>query len=214
MPASKPSEILASQVRRWRDRRGLSTQDLADRLAEIGSETLNRRSVSKIENRERGVSLDEWIELAHVLAVPPPLLFLDLESGGDVAVAPSLPLHPWLVWEWATGQHAPITADRRITRVEEFSQARLAIDLYQEQRAASDAVSTAEAAIRAATFAGEDVKGPRARYAEALKRLADALNEMVENGVRPPALSPERVEAMVELRLLKYVDQVSKLDEL
>lgn len=211
---SPPSEVLPRQLKRWRDERKLSTQALADRLSELGS-ALNRRVISKIESGERGVSLDEWLQLAHALAVPPPLLLVDLKSGQDVAVAPGVVLHPWLVWEWVTGEEPPLVrasgGGAFVSRVEEFGRAKTAIFLYRREANAANAVQNARSAMRAAEFAGDEAadKAARSQYADALKALAQVLDEMVENGVEPPGKPREWIETIRSLELSRYPDRLA-----
>ncbi len=204
-PAAGPTEVLQGQVRVWRDRRKLSAQGLADRIADIGG-SLSRVAISKIENGDRGVTVDEWLQLAHALAVPPPLLFLDLEAGTYVRVAPAVEIHPWLAWEWVVGNEPPIMSDRTVTRVEEFGRARTAITLYREERAAAAAVHDAASAIRAAEYAGDEaaVRGARTAHVEALRELARCLDAMVENDIHPPAKPRDWVDTMQSLKLLRY----------
>lgn len=209
-PSARPSEVLARQVELWRKRRKLSAQALANRLAELGSETLNRRSISKIENGDRGVSLDEWLQLAHALAVPPPLLFLDLESGQRVEIAPAAVLHPWLAWEWVTGEEPPVVTGNLATRVEEFAQARTTITLYRKEITASEAIHRAESDIAAAEYTGDEQQLKSARFyrVEALRVLGKTLDEMVEHDMALPGLPATWVEAMRSLKALKHLDRV------
>lgn len=215
--SSQPSEVLAQQVRHWRKERNLSAQALANRLAEIGS-GLDRRAISKIENGDRGVSLDEWLQLAHVLAVPPPLLFVDLQSGADVAVAPGVVLHPWLVWEWATGEQPPLVrapeGGAHVTRVEEFSRAKEAIHLYRREGQLGRAINQAQHDVRTAEFAGDSraATGARVGYVEALRQLAEVLDQMIERGMTPPAKPREWVDGIRELKLSKYPERLLSVE--
>lgn len=203
--------MLARQVKRWRDERKLSAQALADRLSEMGSK-LSRVAISKIENGERGVSLDEWLQLAHALAVPPPLLFLDLASGEDVAIAPNITLHPWLVWRWATGDSHPLVpapeGGAYVTRVEEWQRAKTAVFLYQHEQRAAQAVQNALSKIRSAEYAGDaaGLTAARTAHAEALGDLARALDDMVAMGMTPPGKPRPWIETIRDLGLSKYPD--------
>ncbi|WP_200213393.1 helix-turn-helix domain-containing protein [Micromonospora coerulea] len=210
----RPSEVLGQQVRKWRERRGnLSAQGLANRIAEIGG-TLSRVAISKIENGDRGVSLDEWLQLAHALAVPPPLLLVDLESGADVAVAPMVELHPWLVWRWVTGQEPPLVRTQQgetvVTRVTEYERARTAVFLYQHEQRRAEAVTRASSDLRAAEYAGDEaaITAARAAHADALRDLAGALDDMVVNDVTPPGMPRKWVETIRELEMSKYPDRL------
>lgn len=210
-PTPTPTEALQRQVRTWRDRRKLSAQALADRVAELGG-SLSRVAISKIENGDRGVSLDEWLQLAHALAVPPPLLFLDLERGEHVQIAPSVVLHPWLAWEWVIGEEPPVMTDRSVTRVQEFTQSRRAIQLYRRERTAAEAVHRAQSAVWGAEYAGDEpaIRASRTQHVDALRELAACLDEMVENDIHPPAKPREWVDTMRSLKLLRYQVPVMK----
>lgn len=205
----RPSEVLAEQVKAWRDQRKLSAQGLADRIKELGG-SLSRVAISKIENGDRGVSLDEWLQLAHALAVPPPLLFVDLKSGADVAIAPGVALHPWLVLEWVRGEHPPLVRSpgggALVTRVEEFSRAQDAVHVYRREEAAAEAVQRAKQEMRAAEFAGDAqaVTAARGQYVDALRQLAEVLDEMVERDMTPPGKPGDWTEAIRDLGLSRY----------
>lgn len=80
----------------------LSARELAERAAAIGASALTRRAISKIECGARGVSVEEWLQLAHVLGIPPVDLLLDPDGRG-VEVAPGAVLHPQLVRQWFGG---------------------------------------------------------------------------------------------------------------
>lgn len=218
---SPPSEVLAQEVRRWRTERRLSAQDLANRLAELGSTTLNRRVISKIENGERGVSVDEWLQLAHALAVPPAVLLVNLESGEGIAVAPNLHLHPWVVWSWIAGQFAgspvppsPSASDdgrslARLTHVDEFARASRAVQLYEAEQDAARALAEADVRVRSAEYTGDETRLAVEKEAKvaALKDLARTFDAMIENGMNPPPTSEETIGTMRLLGLLTYPDR-------
>lgn len=209
----RPSEVLAEQVKVWRDRRRLSAQGLADRIRDLGG-SLSRVAISKIENGDRGVSLDEWLQLAHALAVPPVLLFVDLRSGNPVAVAPQVVLHPWLVWEWATGEQPPLVTAAKggalVSRVEEFNSAQSALNLYRREASLGRALSDAQRGAKAAEFAGDErtAMGARGVYVEALRLHAEVLDQMIEQGIEPPGKPYEWVEDMKRLGLSRYPDRL------
>lgn len=214
-PAKRPGEVLAKQVLAWRKRRNLSVQALADRIAEIGG-TLSRVAISRIENGNRSVSLDEWLQLAHALAVPPPLLFLDLEQGKPVQIAENVTIYPWLAWQWVVGDQAPVMTDRTVTRVEEWHQARTAIGLYTDQAEASRKIERALSHVRAADFIGAGQQGissgqlatARAVLVDGLRELAASLDEMVEVGMTAPTKPADWVEAIRKLGLSRHPDSL------
>ena len=101
-------DVIAAQVRKFRIEKGWSVRRLADECAKRGASQLTVDSLTNIERLAAGgpakrgrrlVSIDEWLVLAHVLAVPPLLLLLDLKSGQEVAITPDVEIHPWLAWQ-------------------------------------------------------------------------------------------------------------------
>lgn len=205
----RPSEVLATQVKLWRQRQKLSAQALANLITESGGK-LGRVAISKIEVGERGVSLDEWLQLAHALAVPPPLLFCDLGSGHDVAINDDAILHPWLVWEWVVGDAPPTVSNRGVVRVEKWRTAQLAIRLYRRERKAADLVNAAQYHITAAGYADDEdgMRTARAAHIEALRNLAEVLDEMVEHDMVPPGKPPTWIQVIRDLNLSRHPDRL------
>lgn len=215
MEAKSPSEVLAAQVTRWRTERKLSAQALHDRLAALGSK-LSRRAISRIEtdNRGRGISVEEWLQLAHALGVPPALLLVDLKDGTPLAVTPDVALHPWIAWEWMIGEHAsPVPGPDGgavVSRVEEFHRALAAVRLYRREGAAAEAVHRAQSAVVAAEFARDEQAAMAARTAvvDTLRTLAGVLDEMHEHDMVLPAKPCEWVASIRDLKLSRYPDRL------
>lgn len=207
--AERPSDVLARQVKYWRTRRKLSAQALADRIAEDQG-TLDRPAIFKIENGKRGVSVEEWLQLAYALAVPPALLFLDLARGDQVAVVPGAEIHPWLAWQWVAGESEPITTNRRGKRTSEWLEARRYVRTYEREVEASAAVHKAYSRLADAEFTGkpEEIQDARGKQVEALRNLAAIFDEMVELEMSPPGKPRDWVEIMRSLNMLKYPDAV------
>lgn len=208
-----PTRVLQRQLRHWRSRRNLSAQGLADRIAEMGG-TLSRAAISKIENGDRGVTVDEWLQLAHALAVPPPLLLIDLETGRHVELTKRVDLHPWIMWSWIRGEFAPPVSSpdgtALVSRVEEFSSAQATVDLYNEEEATAYTVQSARSAIRSALYVGDQDKLQAARTAEveALRRLANVMDRMIERGITPPGKPAEWIDKIRELELSRFPDRL------
>jgi transcriptional regulator with XRE-family HTH domain len=97
-------QVVASNVRRWRDTRQLDQQDLADRLCDLGWQT-DQPTVARIERGKRKVSVDDLAVLAVALNVPPPLLLLPVHDAESVALTPkgTSPVYAWDVFEWMVG---------------------------------------------------------------------------------------------------------------
>lgn len=208
-----PTAILRRQLRRWRDERKLTARQLEERLAEMGSK-LDRRAIAKIEAETRGITVDEWLQLAHALAVPPPLLLMDLDSGDKVEIADNIELHPWIVWGWIAGEYAsPVPSENGsslVSRVEEFGRAQTTVQLYQQEEASSNAVYSAAANIRAAEYTGDDeqLRAAKSDHVENLRILAQTLDAMIETGMTPPGKAAAVIAAIRSLELSRYPDRL------
>src|SRR5665213_23417 len=178
--AKRPSEVLAGQVKYWRERRHLTAQQLADRVSDIGGK-LDRVAIAKIETNSRGVSLDETVQLAYALTVPPPLLFLPLGSEDAVAIVPNVVIHPHLAWKWVVGEEGPATSDRLGIRLDESYDALLRVREHERLWAAQEAMQGAGTDLRMAERSGNPERMQRAKeaHADALGGLAHALDSMI-----------------------------------
>jgi transcriptional regulator with XRE-family HTH domain len=206
MSALSPSQVLAAQVKFWRNRRGLSAQALADRVAEAGG-GLDRAAIAKIEVGKRGVSLDETLLLAYALAVPPPLLFLPIGTEDRVAITPNVVVHPDLAWRWVEGDSPPMTSDRHAIRLHEWHEAMTPVRLYSQLRAVQDATRKAAMWVQSTeeeiNYLGSKTETldrllteRREQYLNALKEYAKILARMLEQGVQPPAVAREYLDTM------------------
>lgn len=76
---------VAANVRRHRERQGLSTYELARRLADAGR-PMTPAAVGRIERGERRVDVGDLMALAAALDVPPVTLLLPARLRGDVEI--------------------------------------------------------------------------------------------------------------------------------
>src|SRR5689334_13386641 len=93
-PSRPPSELFAEQMRIVRERKGLNQQQIADRLEEFGV-AMDQRTISKIEQGKRGISLDDAVAIAAALGSTPADLCVPSFTGIDEDVA----IGPNLVWD-------------------------------------------------------------------------------------------------------------------
>lgn len=101
-----PTEVIGQRVRTYRQQRGWSARELADRCREIGLSRWNREIVTNLEiGRRSYVSIDELFALAVVFGVPPMVLCVPLEAA-EYAVTPTITAHPWRAAQWFSG-HGP-----------------------------------------------------------------------------------------------------------
>ncbi|WP_147978996.1 helix-turn-helix domain-containing protein [Streptomyces sp. MS191] len=98
--ASRLAQITASQVRRYRELREMSAQQLAEACADLGH-PIQRSVIANLENGRRGqVSVAEVIVLAVALKVPPIYLIYPCGLVEDMEGAPGLVSDPyeWALW--------------------------------------------------------------------------------------------------------------------
>lgn len=200
--AKRPSEILGDQVKEWRRKRNLSAQQLADRVAELGG-TLDRVAISKLENGQRGVSLDEALMLAAALNVPPPLLILPLGSESRVRITDESVIHPHLALEWLAGQQPLASTKRLAIGLQEWHEAAERLRFFWALRQAQVETNLAHGELQRAEYVGDEKRllAARAAFADALKRLSDCLTSMRDKGVTPPTMRDEYLDKMSELGL-------------
>jgi transcriptional regulator with XRE-family HTH domain len=95
---------LGELVHFYRDQRGMSAQQLADRCAELGMPSISRTVITKLENgRREAVSTAELQVLAFALGVPAVLLLFPLGYEQAVEVLPGRLVDPWDAIDWFMG---------------------------------------------------------------------------------------------------------------
>src|SRR4051794_30544803 len=105
-------QTTAGQVRVFRTRRGMSQQDLADRLNQLGAR-VDRSVVAKVESGKRAVSLEDAFRFALALDVAPLHLIVPVDSDDPIHLAPDMEASPGEVRAWIRGQQ-PMFQDPRI----------------------------------------------------------------------------------------------------
>jgi transcriptional regulator with XRE-family HTH domain len=102
------SQNVANNLRRVRERRGLSTYELEALLKQAGR-PISASAISKMERRERQVNVDDLTALAAALDVSPVALLLPLEDDvrKQVDVTGAGVLSAADAWDWMTG-HGPL----------------------------------------------------------------------------------------------------------
>lgn len=100
------TSVVAHNVKRWRERRGLGQGEFAERLGDLGW-SIDRTGVTRIEKGRREITVDDLGVLAVALNVPMTLLLLPAFDNANVAISPNGPtssVNPWLVYEWMRGE--------------------------------------------------------------------------------------------------------------
>lgn len=101
---------VVSRLKELRRRRGLTAQQLADRMADAGI-PWEYGVVAKLETgRRKSLSIPEWLALAFVLDVPPLTLLLPTEDAA-YQVTPRTAAQSAAVGAWMTGAHPLLTQE-------------------------------------------------------------------------------------------------------
>ncbi len=110
--AETPREVFARQLQEFRKRAGLTQEALAERVREVGG-TLHSTAITRIEKNKRDVSLDESMQLAMALNVPPDMLTVPAEGWpGYVRLSPEAEARQVEHYrQWVRGTHYPRDAE-------------------------------------------------------------------------------------------------------
>lgn len=97
--------IVAQNLARLRDRRGLTTRQLAGALERAGR-PIPASGITRMEKAERGVTTDELVALSVVLGVSPAALLLPLKDSEDemVEVTGAGEVPADTAWAWASNE--------------------------------------------------------------------------------------------------------------
>ncbi|MEV8055125.1 hypothetical protein AB0P37_01010 [Streptomyces antimycoticus] len=230
------SDTIAEQVRRHRQRLGITREQLAAECARLGATELTYGALVNIETgrrkpdgrRRREVTADELLVLGLALAVPPLLLMLPL--GGEDTV-PTVPAaddrDPYTVWKWWTGEETPTLAGptdgrhyaepRQIAETgprwpAAWAEAAYPASLFPEFERRSEAARRAH--LRAET---ERAKGDEAaaqtEYLHRLEELARHINDMSHAGLPIPVLRPDLIQDLKGLDMLHAPDALTPKED-
>jgi transcriptional regulator with XRE-family HTH domain len=101
---------VADNIKRIRASHGVDQSDLARRLTQAG-QPLRVSAISKAEQADRRVDVDDLVALAVALGTTPNRLLFPGEEHGDVALTPHLSVEWAAAWRWACGDDPlPLTA--------------------------------------------------------------------------------------------------------
>jgi transcriptional regulator with XRE-family HTH domain len=101
--AVAPVETLARRVREARNRKGLTAQQLAERLQSSGL-SWDRGTVAKVETgRRQNISVVEWLALARALDVAPIHLLVPLDDERPYLVTPEERVSAGRARQWIRG---------------------------------------------------------------------------------------------------------------
>ena len=104
---------VANNVKRLRGQTSL--RELSERLESLG-QTVHPSAITRVEQGDRRVDVDDLVALALALGVTPNRLLLDPEAdGGELALTSQRTVTRWQAWEW---ELAPPRSRLRTTPVE------------------------------------------------------------------------------------------------
>lgn len=213
---TRPSDVIADQIRKHRDRVGLTREQLAAECAKLGAPELTFGALTNIETgrkdpktgmRRRDVSVEELQVIAYALGVPLLELMFPLKDQETVPVPPDWQqVQPLLAWRVAIGEEPPtrIHSDRGLyadhDRIGESGPTRLQAwqgirGVVQWHRRLGD--ETRE--YQRAEASGDD-DGRR----RAIERVARTLEEMMAAGLVVPAYPLDFVEEIRKTGLITY----------
>lgn len=183
-----PETVLRIEIRAQRGHQGLTAQQLADRVAEVGGK-LTRQAISKIENGDRGVSLDELLVLARALRVPPILLLFPVGKRETVEALPDMVTSTADAMHWFTGERPGPSA-------KDWERFAAPILLWrQHDRQVSEYFNARDEVRRWNQLAPSDELDTQLRLQAIRERIEDDLRttraEMRRHGLTPPALPDE-----------------------
>ncbi|WP_327268771.1 helix-turn-helix domain-containing protein [Streptomyces sp. NBC_01218] len=97
------TQTVAAEVRRHRERRGMSAQDLADACAKLGV-PIQRSVIANLENgRRASIGVAEVLVFAAALDVPPGVLMSPVGQTAEVEIFPGEMEDPYSVIQWIAG---------------------------------------------------------------------------------------------------------------
>jgi transcriptional regulator with XRE-family HTH domain len=97
---------VAREVRRWRTRRKLSTEQLSALTAE-GGHQIHRSVLANLESgRRENITVPDLVSLGRALGVPPLMLLYPVGREPDSEVAPGIHADPWEAAKLFTGEMA------------------------------------------------------------------------------------------------------------
>ncbi|MFN2557221.1 MAG: helix-turn-helix domain-containing protein [Nitriliruptorales bacterium] len=99
MAAAKSSEVFGPQLRAVREALGWSQREVVRRLADLGVE-MEPATLNHIETGQRGIGLDEALELAAALECSPLYLMFPTSRGAEVQIAPRVVVEASAARRW------------------------------------------------------------------------------------------------------------------
>ncbi|WP_192810106.1 helix-turn-helix domain-containing protein [Actinomadura rudentiformis] len=205
---AKLIKVAAGEIRRHRDRSGLSAQQVADACSDDYGLSMKRSVIANLESGRRPtLSLMELLVLARVLRVAPVQLVIPIGHEEEIEVLPGTVVRTWDALKWFTGdaplirrdgQGAELPLDPRDLAA--WNSGSSPIPLFREHdrllQARQAALTTAASARKAGRDAADDFKEMQILRAETEERRVREIERQIregraymrQQGLLPPAL--------------------------
>ncbi|MBU8859652.1 MULTISPECIES: helix-turn-helix transcriptional regulator [unclassified Micromonospora] len=161
--AAETNQTIATQIRNWRNVRGLSAQQLSERCASIGY-PIPRNIIANIETGRRGsITVPEVIIIAMALNVPPILLIYPVGKELAVRTSPRQDCGTFYAARWFMGDTRPTPDMAGLDEPDDYKSAVL------EWESARDIVQTYQrhgTLVRRYRYVREDVMAQLTRIAD------------------------------------------------
>ncbi|MFJ6566460.1 helix-turn-helix domain-containing protein [Streptomyces sp. NPDC091292] len=159
--------VVARELRRHREARGMSAQQLADACTAAGL-SIQRSVIANFENgRRASVSVAEVLMFAHVLDVPPVSLICPIGYMHEVEVLPGVTTDPYRAATWVSGTSFMGEERGREERSYGASPKSLYGELFSEINAMADAHQGMLDLQRMALESGMPIEPAEAEYSRA-----------------------------------------------
>src|SRR5215211_3898739 len=105
-------DTTVERIRELRKARGMTQQDLADRIALLGT-PMHQTAIARIESGKRELTLAEAFQFAYALDVAPVHLFVPTDSDEPINIGPNVEASPYETRQWIRG-YMPLFQDPRL----------------------------------------------------------------------------------------------------
>lgn len=135
-PVSDPwsadlTRAIGHQIRHWRRRRKLTTQQLSDATAKVG-QRIPATVLTNLEHKRRDyIAVAELLVVAAALNVPPVLLVVPIGKAERIESLPGNQISPWRTRGWLMGAIPPMFD---AFNLEQWNDATTVIKLYDTHR--------------------------------------------------------------------------------
>ncbi|MDY0811624.1 helix-turn-helix transcriptional regulator [Kitasatospora purpeofusca] len=198
---------VAEAVRRFREERGMSAQDVAAACAKLGY-PIARNVIANLENgRRSSIDVAEVLVLAEVLGVPPVVFLVPLGEVGEIELLPGSMYSTGDALRWVCGEQMP---DHEPTNDLElrFQEIRFYNEtLHGLQRTISDSEEYRRKVATARDAATREVNVKLVNQFDEIigdysQEIQDRRSLMRQKGITPPTLP----SALAHLDLSQYDD--------